>query len=375
MRPYAVLTSLAILASLTATAWSDAPDGPVAVLQLSPSPENPRNSEGDFVRLTDGRVLFVYTHFTGGGGDHSAAHLASRVSSDGGATWSKEDVLVVPNTAGKNVMSVSVLRLANGELALFYLLKESTTDCRPVMRISTDEAKTWGEAIKIIPDADVAYYVMNNDRAVQLASGRLVAPVVKHGTPGEPKFNHSGIFMCYLSDDIGRTWRRSRDMKNENREQVLQEPGVVELKDGRLMAFCRTTHGSQYLSHSSDGGETWTDFAPSNIISPCSPASIERIPSTGDLLLVWNNHDKIGPALEKKRTPYNFAISKDEGKTWQNAKTIADAPTGWYCYTAVEFVDDHVLLGYCASEGELKHLSLTRVTQIPIQWLYTAKQK
>ena len=33
---------------------------------LPPGPGNPRNSEGDFIELKDGRVLFVYTHFTGG---------------------------------------------------------------------------------------------------------------------------------------------------------------------------------------------------------------------------------------------------------------------------------------------------------------------
>ena len=50
--------------------------GPTTRLSLPPRPGNPRNSEGAFLRLKDGRILFVYTHFTGGGGDHSAAHLA-----------------------------------------------------------------------------------------------------------------------------------------------------------------------------------------------------------------------------------------------------------------------------------------------------------
>ena len=211
-----------------------AEDGPVAVLRLTTSPGNPRNSEGDFVRLGDGRILFVYTHFTGGGGDDSAAHLAGRFSSDGGKTWTATDVPIVANTAGMNVMSVSLLRLASGEIALFYLVKNSELDCRPVMRISTDEAKTWGEPIKVIPDGQTGYYVMNNDRAVQLKSGRLIAPVVLHASPERPAFDGNGMFMCYLSDDNGRTWRRSRGVQNdgEPRKYSLQEPGVIEL-DGR----------------------------------------------------------------------------------------------------------------------------------------------
>ena len=55
---------------------------PRAVLDLPPGPGNTRNSEGDFALLKDGRILFVYSHYTQGtGGDHDPAHLCSRVSS------------------------------------------------------------------------------------------------------------------------------------------------------------------------------------------------------------------------------------------------------------------------------------------------------
>jgi streptogramin lyase len=59
------------------------PSGVTQPLVLAPAPGNPRNSEGDFIALKDGRVLFVYTHFTGGGADHAAAHLAARTTADG----------------------------------------------------------------------------------------------------------------------------------------------------------------------------------------------------------------------------------------------------------------------------------------------------
>src|SRR5687767_4827320 len=60
-------------------------------LTLAPKPGNRRNSEGDFIRLKDGRWLFIYTHFTDGANDHSKAFLASRESSDDGRTWTGED--------------------------------------------------------------------------------------------------------------------------------------------------------------------------------------------------------------------------------------------------------------------------------------------
>jgi hypothetical protein len=72
-------------------------------------------------------------------------------------------------------------------------------------------------------------------------------------------------------------------------EIIAQEPGVIELKDGTVMMFIRVSRGFQQLSYSKDKGQTWSPMVASNIHSPLSPASIARIPSTGDSLLVWNN--------------------------------------------------------------------------------------
>ena len=183
-------------------------DGVLRNPLLPPGPGNPRNSEGAFIELRDGRMLFVYSHFSGGGGDDSTACLAARFSRDGGCTWTDKDQVVVPNEGTQNVMSVSLLRLADGRIALFYLRKNSLGDCRPVMRISTDDARTWSPPALCVED-HVGYYVMNNDRAVQLKTGRIVLPVCLHNLPGYAKPDWAGILMCYLSDDGGRTWRRS----------------------------------------------------------------------------------------------------------------------------------------------------------------------
>src|SRR5687768_1191742 len=123
------------------------------VLRLAPRPDNPRNSEGDFITLKDGKILFVYSHFSGASGsDFGNAYLASRYSNDEGKTWSDEDELVVKQEGDMNVMSVSLLRLQNGDIALFYARKNSEEDCIPMMRISKDEARTWSGPVTCIAD-------------------------------------------------------------------------------------------------------------------------------------------------------------------------------------------------------------------------------
>ncbi|HEX6984054.1 MAG TPA: sialidase family protein [Planctomycetaceae bacterium] len=348
-------------------------DGILRIDLLPPGPGNPRNSEGDFIRLADGRVLFVYTHFTGGAADDAAAHLAARSSSDGGRTWADENTIVVPNDGGRNVMSVSLVRLDDGRIALFYLRKDSAAACHPLMRTSSDEGKTWGDPSAIVADADAGYYVLNNDRVVQLADGRLVAPLAQHVGPGMPKWAAAARLLCYVSDDAGRTWKRGSAApvaRREGRPVVTQEPGVVELSDGRLMMYCRTDAGSQFAAFSSDRGETWTEPSATELRSPLSPATIERLPGTDSLLAVWNDHRDAAPELRGLRTPLRLALSDDDGRSWKDIATLEEDRHGWYCYTAVEFVGENVLFAYCAGDRrENNGLAATRITLFPLDRL------
>ena len=379
------MTTMKILCLLWLSTWAAAQaanpalPGATVLPLLPPGPGNPRNTEGSFVALRDGRILFAYSHFTGGGDDNDAATIAGRFSSDGGRTWSTTDVPIVAREGDMNVMSVSLLRLRDGRIALFYARKNSISDCRPYLRYSTDEARTWSDPILTVPDD--GYFVLNNDRVIQLRNGRLLVPVALHPTING-QFGSRGISMTYYSDDAGKTWRRSRNTLEAPTatRAGLQEPGVVELKDGSVLMFMRTQLGSQYLSRSRDGGESWSAPEPSHIASPLSPASIKRIPRTGDLLMVWNDHSGIDPSFRSsetsggKRTPLSVAISKDEGATWTHVHNLRDDPDGWYCYTAIYFTGPRVLLGFVDGGHGLPHLSRTSIAWFDVKQLYRTKK-
>lgn len=345
-------------------------------LLIAPRPENGRNSEGDFIHLKDGRILLAYTKFTGTS-DHAPAEIVGRFSSDGGKTWTGDDVPIVARTeSDANLMSVSLLRLANGQVALFYIQKYDSPSGSKypyqnniLMRTSNDECKTWSAAAPVVPKEQPGYRVLNNDRVIQLESGRLVVPLAVHYQPGWPGFQRSADIVCYLSDDQGKTWRASTTTLKS--ELLAQEPGVVELADGELLMFCRS-RDCQLVSRSADGGDSWFPLVRSNIAQPTtSPASIERIPSTGHLLLVWNNgNDPLATVKPVGRRPLTAAISKDQGASWQHVQNIGTDPEGWYCYTAIEFVDDHVLLAH----SEFPKLNSLQVTRMPVSWLYEANE-
>jgi Neuraminidase (sialidase) len=314
--------------------------------------------------------LFVYSHYTGdSSSDHAPAHLAGRYSEDSGKTWSSEDEIILPNEGGMNVMSVSLLRLQNGDIALFYLRKNSTDDCIPFMRISKDEIQTWSDAIQCISDKH-GYFVLNNDRVIQLENGRLLMPVALHNTPDGEWKNQADLY-CYFSDDNGKTWTAGKKVPNTT-EIVTQEPGVIEMQDGRIMMYIRASGGFQQVSFSADQGETWSHIETSNIPSPVSPATIEKIPGTKDWLLVWNNNDGSNPEIAGNRTPFTVAVSKNEGKSWEKLKNLHNDPDGWYCYTAIHFINEKkILLGYCAGNRPAgTGLSISNITRFGKEWIY-----
>ena len=336
-------------------------------LELPPGPGNPRNSEGDFIELKDGRILFAYTRFNGShGDDHGSAEIAVRESSDGGRTWSPKDAVLVRNEGGQNVMSVSFLRLRDGRIALFYLVKNSARDCRPVLRVSSDEAKTWSAPVKCVADADVGYYVLNNARAIQLKSGRLVLPLARHGwnaqaNGGKGSWENAADLMTALSDDGGRTWRlgkgRLAPKDPYGKRVVTQEPGAVELKDGRVRMWARTDRGIQWAAVSEDGGETFGPAKPWKFYSPLAPATVERL-KDGRLVAVWNDHEG-HPELRERgpkwgggvRAPLVLAFSSDDGESWTGRHVVEGDLDGWQCYIACREIGGNLLLGYCLKQG------------------------
>ncbi len=350
---------LAVLAA--ARGESGAPKGQFDLLICPPSSGNARNTEASMVQLCDGRLLLAYTRFQGKGGDNASADIAGKISSDGGRTWSAPFVLQ-RNDAGMNVMSVSLLRLSAGGILLGYLRKNSPADCSFWVRKSTDEAKSWGE--EIVVTRDEAYHVVNNDRVVELRSGRLLVPAADHGDyrAGKP-----AVGVCYISDDHGETWRRGKGVVRLG-GVGCQEPGVVELEDGRVHMIIRTSLGRIYGSYSSDGGDTWNEPQPTTLCSPTAPASIKRVPKTGELLVVWNN------SATRRRVPLTSAISRDEGKTWVNFRDIEPdseaSREGSFAYTSILFVGETVFLTYWT--GLPNGLGL-KLRAIPVSWFSASR--
>lgn len=345
---------LAVLTSALTLAENPAAQTQTSII-LAPKEGNPRNSEGDFVRLKDGRILFVYSQYTGKSvSDHAPANLAAIISSDNGKSWSEPKVIVSRPNGSLNVMSISLLRLQDGRIALFYLDKHTLGDCRPYVRFSQDEGASWSDAQSCITD-EMGYYVINNSRVIQLSSGAVIIPVAYHNKKGD-KFNPNAKMYCYISTDNCKTWIRSGEANNPG-GAIFQEPGVVEMASGRVLMYIRANDGCQHLSWSEDDGKTWSEAEKSAFVSPLSPMSIRSIPQSDNLIAVWNENPS-------QRDPLTIAIlnQKLEFVNKFTLDTSGSDLARWYCYPAIFPLEDgQYLISYCAGAKKNWGLDTTKI--------------
>jgi sialidase-1 len=323
---------------------------------------HPRNSEGDMIALKDGTLLVGWTEFQKAHSDFATAHIAGRKSVDGGRTWG--DKFIVQKNIGKmNTMSLSFLRLRDSdELLMFVLVKNSKTDLDLMVCRSNDEALTWSKPRAVTTED--GYHIMNNARAIQLSSGRILCPIST--TPLIHSSEHPLKNVCYFSDDEGRTWKRSRDAVAVPRRGAM-EPGLIERRDGSLLQIIRTQMGRIWITESFDRGDTWNDARAWNVVSPEAPSTLIPLPNDHGWLIIHNpTIDPHARSHGGRRTPLVGRVSTDEGKTWPKPISIESDLKNTYSYISARVVRDRLMLTYYVEQDQRYSL---KFKSIPVSML------
>lgn len=343
------------------------------VLFIEAKNNNLRNGEGSFIRLNDGRIMFAYTEFYGDDWeDEATANIAAIYSSDEGETWTEPEILFKKPEDAVNIMSFSFLRMGNGDIGAFYIIKNDDRTDKIVLTRSSDEGKTWSEYVNCLDCLDEAdYYVINNDRIVRLATGRIIIAVARHTVLNTELDFTPGVICFFISDDDGRSWYKTEvefPCPFPSNPDGYEEPGIYIKADGTLWCYIRTSLGFQFECFSKDDGITWTTPEPNLFFSSaCSPMLVRDCGKF--TVAVFNpvpEHLLREDSEPWGRTPYVMAVSKDRGETFEreNVYYLEDDTTNGYCYPAIIECNDGFLVAYYHSNGTDCCLNSTRITKI-----------
>lgn len=352
------------------------------VLFIGTDYNNPRNGEGSFIKLTDGRIMFGYSEFSGNCSkdDDANAKICAVFSSDNGETWSDKKVLFIKPDNSKNIMSLSFLRLNNGDIGAFYIIKNTDNTNKIVLTRSADEGLSWSIPVNCLDCIEIPdYYVLNNDRVLKMKNGRIILPLARHTVLIHPDEFMPGDICFVYSDDDGMTWKKTeQELINpfKNNPDGYEEPGIYEFEDGKLWCYIRTNTGFQYECFSSDGGITWTIPEPNLFFSsPCSPMSVKKCSNL--TVSVFNpipEHILRNKKEEELwgRTPYVIAVSYDNAETFnkENLFYIEDDRNNGYCYPAIYDGGDYMLIAYYHSNNTDVCLNSTKMIKIMYDEIY-----
>jgi len=363
------------------------------VLFLPAGPGNPRNGEGTFATLSDGRILFAYTEYYGdSSSDHAIARISGCYSSDEGETWSEPVLLLEKDPVAENYMSPSLFSLSDGALGMVYLRKElndGLMSCIPMFRRSDDFGATWSEPVSCVEED--RYYCAVNDCAC-VRNGRIYIPMSCHdhhildGKPHEDYERRRHDVLIVVSDDDGKTWQPLCRYTDPFVKTIgLAEPGVYVRDNGDLWSWYRTAAGHQYQSYSTDGGKTMPASYP-NFCFTTPDAPMRAKKCGGYLTAVFNPlpyscaSDAPTNWSSPRRTPLVCAISKNDGDSFaldgrtfiegsfrefaDNCYLLEDDRTNTYCYPAIHPISDGFLVHYYHSNGSGHNLNSAKIVKV-----------
>jgi formylglycine-generating enzyme required for sulfatase activity len=236
-----------------------------------------------------------------------------------------------------------------------------------IMRTSDDHGATWSKARIVLPEYGFAHQPVES--TFETSRGDLIL-----GS------DDRGGTQLWLSPDRGLTWRKS-----EGKIRGIHA-GIVELSDGRIMAFGRgkDMDGKMPISISSDDGDTW-QFSPSEFQPLGGGQRITFIKlKSGALFLASFCRDMpVVDASGKTNMVKGLfgALSVDDGKTWRYKRLITDdkpardfsTMDGHYFMMGPHTGEPVAYLAACQSGDGLIHLvsSFWHYT-FNEQWLKTA---
>ncbi|MEQ1859997.1 MAG: sialidase family protein [Chthoniobacteraceae bacterium] len=302
-----------------------------------------------------------------GSGDHGDLDLVMKRSTDGGRTWSAQQI--VHEEGGDAKITIGnpcpVQDVSTGTIWLPFCRDNKAV----LITSSADDGQTWSPprdiSANVVPP-DWVWVATGPGIGIQLArgehKGRLVIPSDQRLKlpDGTQRWNSHMMF----SDDAGRTWQISKPI-----EVGGNECQVIERSDGSLLVNTRMQgefQGLRGIATSTDGGATWSAIEQEKQL-PCPKCQCSLVRYSDSQLLFSNPNpgEPIDGKPKGARVNLTVRLSFDDGKTWPVSRLLHAGPSAYSCLGRLP---DGTIL--CFYEGGTKNAYETlKLARFNLDWV------
>lgn len=285
---------------------------------IDPAPVEKSCHASTIVQLSENSLMAAW--FAGEHENHFQVCIWASTSTNG--IWSKPVKIADGFENGKQYATWNPVLFKNkeGKLFLFYKVGVNPREWWGMMKTSTNDGKTWSEAIKL-PE-NILGPIKN--KPIQLSTGEIMHPSSIESVNSKVWKAHVEI-----SDANGQNWRK---IEIDCGDYGVIQPSILTHKDGRLQMLLRSRQNLIIQSWSSNNGKSWGTLSPINLPNPNSGIDAVTL-QNGKFLLVYNPLPS-GNKWSNGRNVLKVAISTD-GINWTDIYELENKEKGEFSYPAI----------------------------------------
>jgi len=254
------------------------------------------------------RLVCAYSSGSGHSIEEGARGVFTRVSDDGGRTWSAR--AAVADDPGEGEVTIGKGRDATGAMLLWVRCYGGPKRHHDLYR-TTD-----GVAFTRISSPAFDPLPMQITDIFTSPDGGLMCLWFAGDYSKEPRQSWGTL----TSADDGRTWQQRTVESGLLRRDWPTEPSAAVLRDGRILVIARSEDpGQQFQLLSADGGKTWTKRRTNIGDVVQSTPSLVYDPASDRL---FNYYFHRGPGALKRRIASAAAVA-DRPEAWPEPETVA----------------------------------------------------
>lgn len=237
-------------------------------------------------------------------------------------------------------------------LLMFYRIGPSPRHWWGMLKISTDDGRSWGTAQRL-PNGILGPI---KNAPLQLSDGSWLC-----ASSTEKPITKEWRVHFEITKDGGKKWKSVSPAPNPEGEWSAIQPSLLRHRDGRLQAIGRTHNQKIFETWSSDNGQNWSPITLTKLPNPNSGISAITL-KDGRQLLVYNHND-----TNHGRSPLNVALSRD-GKLWEAALVLEIEPAEFSYPCVIQSSDGLVHIVYTWKRQRIKHVVIdpTKLKTVPM---------